>query len=829
MAKKKHKGRKPTRPPQTTPATLTLPPVIQKYPLLWVAVVLFVLLLILYHENMIFGKPFLGGDTLKATMCYRPFINDALERGIYPLWNPYIFSGMPSFASLSSAPWVNVIDSLLNHTIQFFSDNDFIRIFLNYILFGWLMFILLRRFKITPGVALFGALGMVLMPQFVAFGVHGHNTKIITVALIPLILYLVDQLLERRNLLFMALTALTLGFQLFRAHVQVCFYTYLLLAFYFIGYAIIHYKEHKTYRPILKSAGLLVCSGILAFGLASIMYLSIYEYSHYSIRGGGTEGGLDYNYATGWSFSPIEMLTFFVPGFVGFGGQSYWGPMGFTDYPLYMSLIALYLAGFAFLLNRNLKVWIFGIVALFSLLVSFGDHFPLLYYPMFKWLPFFNKFRIPSMIHILLNISVIILAVIGLNALLKLGQSNIARADNSQIKKIQIYSYIFGGFCLLLGLYLLLGKQSYLELAAASDTIKKYTSQGYPLKQLNQYILEPAYQLAQRDGLKMLLLFGASFGLIWLYLKKKIGEIGLVGLLSLLIVIDLWLVDAKIINDKFEQNQRARLDDPAEYFEETEIVKYLKQQQEREIFRIYPADTQDHNWYMYHLIQSVYGYNPAKLKIYQEMLEAFQLNAKMLAMLNTKYVTSNESALPGFHLVPGFENSRPKLFESDFYLPRAFFVHQDTVIRATSAPSNEAEQPDRVLKFMQSRQFMPHAMAVLEEAPPFPIEPSAENAVKIDSYDIHNITLTAQVAKPAHLVLSEIFYSAGWKAYVDGEETRIYKTNSILRSIFLKPGRHQIEFIFDPLMFRLGLWLSIGTFILLLLIIGASLYRQKKA
>lgn len=831
--KKKIKSITPPRPqPTGTPAT-KLPGVVSKHPVLWVAVLLFVLLLVLYHQNIIFGTPFMGGDTLKATKCYSQFVDDALERDIYPLWNPYIFSGMPSFASLSSAPRVNIIDTIFNHTIQIFTDNGFIRIFLNYIIFGVLMFLMLRRFKLSNGAAVFAAAAVIFMPQFVAFSVHGHNTKMLSLMLIPLIIYLVDQLLEKRNLLFLALTALAMGFQLFRAHAQVCFYTYLLIAFYFVSYAIDAYKTEKKISDILKGAGLLVGAGLLAFSLASVIYLSVYEYKQFSIRGGGPQGGLDYDYATGWSFSPLEMLTFFVPGFVGFGGQTYWGPMGWTDYPLYMSIIVLYLAGFAFILKRNRLVWVFAFTAVFSLLVSFGNNFPLLYYPMYKWVPFFNTMRIPSMIHILLDISVLTLAAIGIQGVLDLGQSKDRKMLKNGRKYLSYYTYGFAGFCGLIFLYLIFGKTAYIDLAAGSEKIQRIlqTSQ-YSITQIKRGLIEPAYQLAQTDAMKMIILLLIGAGSIFAFLKKKISEIFLITILTGLVVVDLWWVDFDIINHKFEQNRRARITSVEKHFRETEVVKYLKKQKEREIFRIYPAETQDYNWYMYHQIQSILGYNPAKLKIYQEMLEGFQLNQKMLSMLNTKYIVTNKGSLPGYRIVPGFQNKQPMLLESPYVQPRAFFVNQDTVIMRSVAGAAATDprkaHRDKIFRFMKSALFNPHETAVLEESAPFKIEMSPENRVKISHYDIHKIELHAEVAKPAHLVLSEIYYPAGWKAYIDGQETKIYKTNYILRSIFLQPGTHKIEFVFNPLMFNLGLWLSIGTFIVLLSVIGLQLVLAGK-
>ena len=132
--------------PPTKP--FVLPDIITKHPNIWSAALILLLLLILFNQAMLGNKQFLGHDTLKATKCYSTFVDDALDRGIYPLWNPYIFSGMPSFASLSSAPRVNIVDTIINNTFNFLTGNEFTRILFNYLLFGWLMFFLFAKEKI---------------------------------------------------------------------------------------------------------------------------------------------------------------------------------------------------------------------------------------------------------------------------------------------------------------------------------------------------------------------------------------------------------------------------------------------------------------------------------------------------------------------------------------------------------------------------------------------------------------------------------------------------------------------------------------------------------
>ena len=168
------------------------------------AIILFLLLIIFYYPIVFENKTLLPPDTLTAKS-YQNFVKDALKEGTYPLWNPYIFSGMPSFASLSSAPLVNIVDTIINYSLlgirHVIPMTPFMRIIINYLFFGLLVYLLLTSFKLNRYACLFAAIAVVFIPQYVAFTSYGHNTKFLTLALIPLIFWAVHNLLTKRNLL----------------------------------------------------------------------------------------------------------------------------------------------------------------------------------------------------------------------------------------------------------------------------------------------------------------------------------------------------------------------------------------------------------------------------------------------------------------------------------------------------------------------------------------------------------------------------------------------------------------------------------------------------
>lgn len=802
----------------------------------WTAMGVLFLLLILFFNPIVFSNKTLMPPDRIASMSFKNFVPQTIPSAVknhnYPLWNPYIFGGMPSFASLTM-PFIDIVnDAVLlaaggvQYPIQWIHPVDLktpFYILFNYLLLGGFVFLLLRSLKLSVPASLFAATAMVFMPQAVVYAAFGHQTKLATAVLIPLIFLLTERLLNRQSLLFFCLTGLALGIQFLRAHVQISYYTHLVIGMYFLFWAIGALRDKEKAAVVLKG-GLLFFGAVLAGVLVSgLMNLSVWEYSRYSIRGGGESGGVGYDYATGWSFPPSEIATFFIPSFMGFGGETYWGAMPFTDFPLYFGILVFLLAGLAMVIRRNRMVWFFFILAVFSLLVSFGKHFPILYAPMYKLLPFFNKFRAPNMIHLLLEFSMVVLAAYGFQAVLDFPEQ-----AKDKLKKAKAYLWAFGGVLGFLVLILLLGKGVYLNWAQKAGDGRF-----------------AAYDLAGKDAVKSVLFYAAAVLVILSALKKKMGSAGFAVLMIGLVFVDFWMVDHRFVQFQPKANEK-------EYFAETPDVSYLKEQ--KGPFRILPLqDGRAPNWYAYHLIQSVYGYHAAKLKIYQESLDAFQLPDAFLMkyvkvvdqqyvlrrpeeipqnllsahraffrMLNVRYLVC-PFALPDSSLrmvFPPAGQGLPAVFEFTGFLPRVFFPKKVRQIQGK----------DAILASMTDGTFDPESTAIVEEAPPFSVSASDSNRAEIIAWGNHRIEIHTRTKTPSLLTVSEIYYPAGWKAFVDGREAKIFKTDYVLRSVFLEPGSHTLEMVFKPRLFKLGLAVTLASFGLLILgaVVGFQLNRKKK-
>jgi hypothetical protein len=781
-------------------------------------VILFLIIVGLYYkiifDNMVFAD---SGDTAASHAWAQAGEHLQKTEGSIPLWIPYVFSGMPGFGSLAYTP-IDV--SYLQAAIQavgkiLFMNSQMGWFVLHYFLAGVFMFFLTRSWKFSFFPSLFAAIVFMLSPYAAGLAVAGQGSKMMALSYIPLMLLLTKTLFERRDILSVGLLSATIGTALLTNHVQMVFYGFIVVGVYFLFDIIADLKKEKIVA--VKKTGLFLLTFIIGFGIAAFIYLSVYEYSQYSMRGGGsagTSGGLDFNYATNWSFHPLETLTLLIPSFFGFSNMTYWGWMPFTESTVYVGVVPILLSAIALVYKRNKGTLYFAILALLMLIMSFGRYF-FVYDLLFHYFPFFDKFRAPAMVLHLLPLAFGMMAAYGLEFLIELP----SKFDSQKLKKgIYVAGGIIGAI-LILGV---LGKSSMYSSLSGSmfqrdEDLAQLQQYGAQAKEALGQLKQMRFDMLADDYLKFALITIAGLALIFLYLNKKIKASILGAGLIVILLVDLIIIDVKFIDPK----PSTAID---QSFAPDRTVRFLQNDPSR--YRVFPVGQlfMD-NSYMYHFIESIGGYSPAKIKIYQEMIDsclykgadpAFPLNMNIVNMLNTKYIIA-QGRLPEDRFTPVEYDQTKRLVThlNPGYQQRAFFV--DTIYPA----KNKTE----VFRILNTPTFNSRTTAILEEQPAVMPQKSDSTSVNITSYQSSDIKLSAYCTGTSLLVLSEVYYPAGWSAYIDGAETPIYKTNYILRSVVVPPGSHIIEFRFVPKTYAIGLTITQISWVLTALLILIGLYR----
>lgn len=771
--------------------------------------VLFLLavLCILVPELVFQDRIFVAPDT-KAPLSFRTVGREALEQGTYPLWNPYLFCGMPSYGSLAYTPYVYPVSFVTHVLYTWLWFPEMTWLLVHFLLAGIGTYLLVRSYHVRPSVSLLAGVLFMIMPNLVAAAANGHGSQASAVAWMPFALLLARGALGGgRRIRSAALLAIVLGMQMLRGHIQISYYSFLLIGLLYIFEAAALARSGRG-RDALSGLGLLAAAFLFALGIAAVLVLPVRHYAAYSIRGGGPEGGLDYGYATGWSLHPKEILTFVFPWAFGYGKATYWGSMPFTDYPNYLGVPAAVFAAIGALLARGRHRWFLLATILAATLIAFGKYLPVLYDPMFRLLPWFDKFRVPVMVLIVQQLAVVVLAGIGLETFL-------AAAAGDRLPRPlapRATRWILIGCAALLVLALVGGD------AVRGGILGDEAVRG----RVRGEWLDAAAEGYAGDLVRTLLALALTASAIHLAAARRLRAGHAIAALAVIAVVDLLSVDASIIRpERTWRSQSYRLIQPAGAREElvapNETMRWLAAREG--YFRIFPVPaarigTWSHNAYpfsenswMTSRIFSLGGYHAAKLKNYQDVMDAMfrvfnggSFPVSILDMLGARYFVSvyplwREN--PPFPLV--FEREDSWIYENPGALPRAFFVDRYRVLPR-----------QRILEEIATPRFDPAAEALLEEEPAGPVESAEGSTVRIVEYRLNSIRLHAHVELPCLLVLSEIDYP-DWRAVVDGRRHPVQTANYCLRALALEAGDHDILLEMRPEVLRRSLALSIAS------------------
>jgi hypothetical protein len=611
-----------------------------------------------------------------------------------------------------------------------------------------------------------------------------------------------------------------LGFQFQRGHVQISYYILMFVGLYVLCH-VIYAISQKDFKRLLPRLGSFAGALVLAGALSAVLYLPLQEYTPFSIRSspsvlqsgtGAKDTGVGFEYATQWSFSPGEMMTFIIPSFYGFGGQPfYWGNMPFTDYPNYMGILVLAFAIAAFVLHlpkagpHRLLVMFLGTAILLALLLSFGFHFAAFYKLFYNYFPYFNKFRVPVMILILVQCAVAILAGLGLEGIISRLRATGTSTKDKIAARRKTVQRLWIALAALAAVVLLL--------TVLRGSFFDFMRSLYP----DQY--EPSYQEAL-DKARFDKLFAdiwivfivAAGGLTMLALTatQKISATTAAVVIGLITLADLWLVDKKI-GKTYPKTELAN------FLQPDAITQFL--QADSSIYRIYPAGQLfgELRW-SGQGFQSVGGYHAAKPRLYQDFIEAAGLQGANLPashivdMLNAKYIITFETLPETTYAVrQQFQTSNGVLsiYQNLSVLPRAYLVGEyDVEAEPVTALTRLRTGPNA-----SGNSFDPHRQVLLAEAPELQPQPDSEATAQITKYEFHHVMIATESSSPQILVLSDNYYPVGWQAYVDDQPVKTYRANYCFRAISLPAGAHRVEFRFHSNAFTRGFWISLAALV----------------
>lgn len=800
-----------------------------------VAVLVFVFVNLLFFSPMVLDNKMIQQSDIIHYKGVAKELGDYYEKhGKTTLWTNSQFGGMPTF-QMGAKYEGNLIQYIEKFAALGFPHPS------QLLLFAFLGFyILLILLGISPWLAIGGALAYGLGSYNLILLEAGHTSKLHAIGILPLATAGIIMLRQGRFLWGAVVTAIALSLQIYANHLQITYYLMMLILIYGVVELIAAIRS-KNFRHLWLAGGLAVVCTLFAV-LSNLSNLwSTYEYLPSTIRGPSeltsnkeSSGGLDKDYAMGWSYGKMESFTLLIPDFNGGSSNSklgtdsklaellrqfqapaaqvssylnnaptYWGDQPFTSGPVYVGAIIclLFLWGML-VVKEHWKWWILA-SSVIALLLAWGKNFEWFSDLFFYYFPGYNKFRVVSMILVLIGFTFPFMGFMTLSKVMK-GEYD----KDFLLSRLKISVYITGGLCLL---FAVAGPSLFSFHGANDEQLQK---------EVVGAILEDRKSLLRADAIRSLLFILAGAGLIWFYLQQRINKNLLTAGIVLLVFFDLFTVGKRYLDStdfisKSEYNS---------YFAPTQADLLIQKEtsQDYRVFNLATSPTADSRTSYFH--KSLGGYSAVKLRRYQEIIEqqltkadttkqtGFPFNKDVVDMLNAKYIIFKSG-------------DKEQVLPNTAALDNAWFVNKVRMV----------ENADEEMKALND--FVPAETVLIDKrfadqlTGYVPVVDSAAS-IMLKTYEPNFLTYTSSSKAEQLAVFSEIYYQPGWDAFIDGKPAAHFRCNYILRGMRIPAGNHTIEFKFEPASYYTGEKIAMAGSGLILLflagLIGKEFMNRKK-
>lgn len=776
----------------------------------------------------------LVSDLVLENFQWKHFIVEALQQKEIPLWNPYLFGGVPFLAAGQSSALYPF--SILFYLLPIERAFGYF-VALQFAIAAISMFAFMRALHLNR----FGAIISAITYAFSAFFVVSTAFPMIlsAAAWLPAILACTEIIIasnkSSRQILCALLGAILLGIQFLAGHIEISIYVLIVTAFYAVWqiFSRASHRERGRMSVGFRNLTLIGTMTLIGIALGAVQIVPLFELVQNNFR----SGSVAYQDVIGWAYPVRQVITFLIPDFFGNpthhsyfdvfdfttraapSGTIFWGIKNYVEAGSYVGILPLLLAfiavisGFRFqvshsnLETRNLKseTWLFATLTIISLLFIFGTP---LYAILFFGVPGFDQLHTPFRWVFPYTLSIAVLAGIGAQIL---SQQSTVYGLRSRFT-----------FYVLPVLATMLGIGTVIALAASwllRDQTLALANHVVQSSNLAQRVFDSGRMFYSYEfrNVALLAIFLIGAGTV-LYISRfassihtRFGDIPVWQLLAIAVL----TLDLFIIGFSFYPRADPHLLDltpPA--------VKFL--QRDQSLYRITSYDARgdagekvfNPNVGMFYGIADIRGYDSIIPKQYADLMNTLApqdellnnriapfytpdpLDSPIINLLNVKYVLTKRP-LPnaGYTLV---YDDEIKIYRNENVLPRAFMVPQARVIseRATLLDAMQDLDPTREVLLEQNPNITHTATCDYKPVP-------------IDKYSGNQVILTSNQECAGWLVLADSYFP-GWLAFIDEQETPIYKANYNFRAVFVPPGAHTIRFKYSPVSFRVG---AIGSFL----------------
>jgi len=800
------------------------------------AVILFVFISLAYLYPLLEGLKLRQDDITRHKGMSKEIADFRAKTGEEALWTNSMFGGMPAYQI--SVEYNGNLLQYIDKIIRLGLPHPAGYVFL-YMLGFYLLLIVMR---VDPWLSIAGAIAYGFSSYFFIILEAGHNSKAHAIGYMAPVLAGIILTYRGKYLAGGIMTLLFLGLEIQAGHPQITYYLMMLLLIFGIAELISAIKENKV-PSFLKSSAIVIAAGCFAVLTSLTNLWATWEYGKETIRGKSElttnqtnrTSGLDKDYAVQWSYGRAESFSLLVPdvkgGSTGLIGDKdyylknvddqykdavannanhYWGDQPFTSGPVYAgSIIILLFVYGLFIIKGRLKWWLLVGTTL-SVLLAWGKNFMGLSDFFLDHFPAYSKFRAVSMIMVIAEFTIPLLALLALNKVISDPEGIKQRIKIAQYKVNPFY--LSFGLVALITLLFALIPTAFFNFLSDNEIIsiaqQKKSNPEYATQITEFYAnVEIARQAILRaDAFRSFVFVLLAAAVIWAYMANRLKKQYVIILLAVLILIDMWSVNKRYLNkDNFIS--KAKVERPYQKTKADELI--LKDPDpDFRVLNMMVDPFADASTSYFH--KSIGGYHGAKLRRYQELYDHHikgKFNINVLNMLNTRYIIQPD------------DKKQPTVYPNVQVSGNAWFAEEIKFVKNADEELNALTD------------FDPEKTAIIDER--FnailngfnPVHDSTA-LIKLIDYKPNLLKYQVNTHKDQLTVFSEIYYDKGWNAYLDGKLTPHFRANYVLRAMIVPSGKHLVEFRFEPKAYKIGEKVSFASSLLvILLVLGYGFYE----
>ena len=769
-------------------------------------------------------------------------------------WTNSIFGGMPTYQMSPSYQSTDGLSQVMNAYHLWLPENVW---FLFVYLLGF--YILLRAFDFRQSLAALGSVMWAFSSYFLIIIAAGHLWKVMALAYLPPMIAGIVLAYRGRYLSGFIVTAIFTAFEVKANHVQMTYYYLFIILFMVIAY-LVQAVRQKQLMGFLKATGVLAVAALIGVLINLSGLYHTWQYQKESMRGKSellkadganqTSSGLDRDYITQWSYGIDETMTLLVPDAK--GGASvplsksetamakadpqvqsmipqiydafpqYFGTQPGTSGPVYVGAFVLFLFILGLFLVKGATKWALVAATVLSILLSWGHNFMGFTNFFLDYIPMYAKFRTVASILVIAEFTIPLLAALTLKRLVD---------EPDLLGKKMKYAYI--SLALTAGVAFLVALFPDMMGPFVSDQERQMLGsvQGMDANTAGTILSNISTMRAamvSADAWRSVVIILIGFALLFVYKMKKLRADYMVAALLVLCLVDMWQVDKRYLNDEMfvPKSERDMPQQPTTADTEINKDKSLD-------YRVlnFASNTFNENETSY-FHKSIGGYHPAKLRRYQEMIDAYIAPEMQKTMQAIAATGGNMRAMDGVKTFPVLNMLNTKYFIlplqggqtapllNPYAQGNGWFVDKLTFVHDANAEYAAVGKIDVRHEAVADKKFE----AVLGQAK----ANDSTAFVKLDKYEPNNLQYTVSSRNGGVVVFSEVYYP-GWKATIDGQPAEIGRVNYILRAVSVKPGKHTVVLDFHPTSISTTETIAyIAIVILLLAIAGAGYVEWKK-